>query len=182
MQKNYLKHKKKKTLKKKKIRLIPVSYYRKKFSLFFKRNIARFKKEKFDKILIIRLRSNNVFCTFNDIEKRKTIFSCLASRYFIKITAKRLKHQILRILTFFYHEIKKELTYKGLIIKIFSPKYLRAKIFRWCKRYLSRFLYKKNRFHRPLFFQLKDNKAYNGCRVKKKRRKKRRRRRYFKKI
>ncbi len=167
---------------KKKINTIENLFFKKKVMLFFKRKLFYYKIAKFTKCIIIRLRSNNVFCTFNDNLEKKTIFSCSASRYKIKITAKKLKHQISRIITFFYHDIKSKIKTRSLIIKIVSPKFLRTKVYYLCLRFFSRYKLKQINHKRTVLYYINSYKSFNGCRVNKKRRKKRRRRLLFKKI
>lgn len=181
--------KKNNILKKKKFRFFKTRvstpenlYFKKKVILFFKRKLFYYKNTKFTKCIIIRLRSNNVFCTFNDNVQKKTLFSCAASRYKIKITAKKLKYQISRIITFFYHDIKRKINSRSLIIKIISPKFLRIKVYYLCLRFFSRYKLKQLDCKRTVLYYLNSYKSFNGCRVNKKRRKKRRRRLLFKKI
>jgi hypothetical protein len=147
-----------------------LTFFFKKKLLFFKRKCYKFRKEKFDKIINIKIFSNNIFCSFQN--DKKTIFSCAASRYNIKITAKQLRFQTFRVLTFFYHEIKTKLTTKGLIIKIFSPKFLKENIHDWCVINLSKYKKEKKKYNRLILYEFKNNKCFNGCRVKKKRVKK----------
>lgn len=160
----------------KKEKLKDTLFSRKKFLLFFKRKLYYYKDFKFNKSLIIRVKANNVFCTFNNNNNdKKTIFSCAASRYKIKITAKRLKYQIARILTFFYQDIKTKIKSRYLVIKIIAPQSLRVKLYYLCIRLFSKLKIKQKIEQRSILYYIKDYKSFNGCRVKKKRRKKRRR-------
>lgn len=156
-------------------------FEKKKLFLFIKRKLFYYKNEKFKNTVVIRVKANNIFCTLINNLQKKTIFSCAASRYNIKITTKRLKYEIARMLTFFYHDIKAKIQSRYLIIKIISPKYLRVNVYQTTFRLFNRIKKKTKLAHRVILYQLKDYKAFNGCRKNKKRRKKRRRSKNIKK-
>lgn len=150
-------------------------FFRKRLLLFFKRKLYYYKKLKFKRMIIFKIERNNIFCTFKNNIKSKTIYSCAASRYRIKVTAKKLKHSINRVLTFFFHSIKKKLKSKNLIIKIISPKFLRIKTYYTCVRLFRRLKLSHSVKYRNILYYIPEFKSFNGCRVNKKRRKKRRR-------
>lgn len=157
-------------------------FYTKKNFLLHRRNLVDFETKNFDRIIIIRLRSNNIFCTYNDYVTKKTLYSCMANKYRIKISAKNLQHEVIRVITFFFNDIKLLLEDHGLIVKVVAPKRQRAVIFRWCQEGFLGFLVNDESIHsRAILYQIKNTKAFNGCRVKKRVRDKRRYVRYYKK-
>lgn len=164
-----------KKFKKKKFKQL-FSFAKKKSSLFLKHKMFKIKNVNFSKTLNLKIKSNNFFFTFKEKESNRTLQYASSSRYKIKITGKRLKYQIIRFLTFCYHESKIRLIpLEGLIIKLSSPRFLRAKIYRWCSKHFSKYRENKIRYKRNILYIIKSTVNYNGCRAKKRRRKKRRR-------
>lgn len=115
--------------------------------------------------------------------KKTPIVVGTSGKYRIKITKKRLKKTIIRVLTIFIKDIKQYLSRNGIIIMLIAPIKLRKRIIKLLKllrTYKIKRKKKKLLGYRPLIIKAISKKAFNGCRAAKKRRKKRKGRRIFK--
>lgn len=141
----------------------------------------------FNKIITIRIKPNNVFCTFVNRSNRKTI-SGTSTKYKVKMSKKALRYNYKVILKSFLKETKRFLKSKRILISVTSPKKIRRELFRILKTRLIR----RKKFARKtsgkavryspdlLLFRFNSKKCFNGCRVRKKRRKKQRGLRIYK--
>ena len=121
----------------------------------------------FKKKLDIKIKSNNIFCTFSQIEKNLILHNGSAGKYKIKLSKKLQKVNSKNILDIFFDILEKEYeitTFNSFIINLISPVRLRKKIIR-------KIFEKINKNHN-FYFKLKTNKCFNGCRARKVRRKK----------
>jgi len=123
--------------------------------------------------LTIHIKPNNIFCTLTNIYKKKVILHYNSGMFLLKTTKKRLKHNVLKMLFFFFKKIYKRLK-NTLIINIIGPKTLKKKIL---KQLSHTFL--KRQHH--ILINIDNKKCFNGCRPMKKQRKKRRYNMLFKK-
>jgi ribosomal protein S11 len=141
----------------------------------------------FNKTMTIRIKPNNVFCTFVNRAKRKTI-SGTCTKYKVKMSKKALRYNYKVILKSFLKETKRFLKSKRILISVTSPKKIRRELLRILKTRLIR----RKKFARKtsgkkvryspdlLLFRFNSKKCFNGCRVRKKRRKKQRGLRIYK--
>ena len=91
-----------------------------------------------------------------------------SSNYNVKVSRKNLRYSIKPILSFFFQEIKKQISQtEFLSIILTAPLGLRKKMLTFI--FAQLFDAKKKR---TLFFTVKENKCFNGCRAKKRKRKK----------
>jgi ribosomal protein S11 len=141
----------------------------------------------FSKVITIRIKPNNVFCTFVNRANRKTI-SGTAAKYKVKMSKKALRYNYKLILKSFLKETKRFLKSKRVFISVTSPRKIRRELLRTLKTRLLR----RKKFARKasgktiryspdfLLFRFNSKKCFNGCRVRKKRRKKQRGLRIYK--
>lgn len=141
----------------------------------------------FGKVITIRIKPNNVFCTFVNRTNQKTI-SGTSSKYKVKMSKKALRYNYKVILKSFLKETKRFLKSKRILISVTSPKRIRRELLRILKTRLmkqKKFAQKasgKRVRYSPdlLLFRFNSKKCFNGCRVRKKRRKKQRGLRIYK--
>jgi ribosomal protein S11 len=166
MQKN-LNFKKKKLIKKLQIKKKLKQLFNKK-PFFLNRNSLFLQKKVNNKYffrLIIKLKANNIFCSFLNTKVKKTLKIISSGIYKIKTSKKSLKFSTKNILKIFLGTIKKKykLSNKKLLIKITAPIRIRKKII---KQLTNSF--KTN----SLLINVEEKKCFNGCRPSKKKRKK----------
>lgn len=141
-------------------------------------NVVSTKGKIYDRKIIIKLTSNNVYCTLIDFKTKKILIKGTAGTYRIYISKKRLKKNSFRILNIFFEEIKKKLTNNGILISLIAPLKLKKKIiktFLHLRTYLSKNKNTKKieKKYRSLIIKINSLKCFNGCRALKKKRKKR---------
>lgn len=148
-----------------------------------------FSKQKFffNKVITVRIKPNNVFCTFVNKANRKAI-SGTSSKYSVKMSKKTLKYNYKVVLKSFLKETKRYLKAKRILVSVTCPKRIRRDLYRILKNKLTR----RKKFVRKasgkivryspdlLLFRLHSKKCFNGCRARKKRRKKQRGLRVYK--
>lgn len=136
-------------------------------------DLKKAKLPKFNQILSIKIRANNVFCTLKNIIKLKILKMCSAGKYKINVSKKSLKFNSKIIITTFIKSIRNMLSRKGLIIRLSVPIRYKKKILKIITNLI--------RFNKRIcLFEIKNNKCFNGCRPKKKNRKKQKRFKIFK--
>ena len=124
--------------------------------------------------ICIRVKQNNIFCTFRNIKKNKTLLVASAGKLKIKITKKTFKFLNKRLIQKFLNKIFNFAKKKSLfiIVELIAP--IRSR--RFIVKYFSFLLKEKC----SLFFCFKPVKCFNGCKPKKKKRKKQKKFRLFK--
>lgn len=140
----------------------------------------------FDKLMTIRVKPNNMFCTLTSTKKKRVI-SATSTKYRIKMSKKALRYNYKLILKAFIEETKKFFG-KKMRISLSAPRRIRRELFRILKKKLTlkkKFL--KNALGklipvipRVLVFHFKAKKCFNGCRARKKKRSKQRGLRIYK--
>jgi ribosomal protein S11 len=141
----------------------------------------------FSKVITIRIKPNNVFCTFVNKANRKTI-SGTSTKYKVKMSKKALRYNYKVILKSFLKETKRFLKSKRILVSVTSPRKIRRELFRTLKtrlirrkKFVQKASGKKIRYSpNLLLFRFNSKKCFNGCRVRKKRRKKQRGLRIYK--
>lgn len=141
----------------------------------------------FCKVMTIRIKPNNVFCTFVNRVNKKTI-SGTSTKYKVKMSKKALKYNYKVILKSFLKETKRFLKSKRILVSVTSPKKVRRELLRTLKtrlirqkKFVKKASGKKVRYSPDLLlFRFNSKKCFNGCRVRKKRRKKQRGLRIYK--
>lgn len=146
------------------------SYYRK----FRTKSIYNKLTKKLSYFLHLKICSNNIFCVLR--EKNKTIKICSSGKYNVKISKKNLRYNIKPVITFFFQEIKKKISSSDTFFLILTaPLRLRKQILK--------FIFPKifeDKKQRSFCVKVKEDKCFNGCRVRKKKRKKQKKLRLFK--
>jgi ribosomal protein S11 len=140
----------------------------------------------FDKLMTIRIKPNNMFCTLTSTKKKRVI-SATSTKYRIKMSKKALRYNYKLILKAFIDETKKFFGRK-MRISLTAPKRIRRELLRILKKKLT--LKKKSAkdtlgksipvIPRILLFHFKAKKCFNGCRARKKKRNKQRGLRIYK--
>lgn len=140
----------------------------------------------FDKLMTIRIKPNNMFCTLTSTTKKRAV-SATSAKYRIKMSKKALKYNYKLILKSFIEETRKFFG-KKMLISLTAPKRIRRELFRILKKKLTL----KKKFtkdalgklipatQRILLFRFNAKKCFNGCRVRKKKRSKQRGLRIYK--
>ena len=115
--------------------------------------------------LVIRLTPNNVFCSFINLKKNKTLFISSAGIYKLNVSKKTLNFNNKIIIQNFLDEVKKILflTKKFLLVTIYGPLNIRTSILTQLSKNLKGI---------KLIIKVKEMKVFNGCRPSKQRRKK----------
>lgn len=168
----FKKYPKKKTLNRRRIKncLNYKSYHRK----FRTKSIYNKLTKNLSYFLHLKICSNNIFCVLR--EKNKSIKICSSGKYNVKISKKNLRYNIKPVITFFFQEIKKKvLSSNTFFLILTAPLRLRKQILK--------FIFPKifeDKKQRSFFVKLKEEKCFNGCRVRKKKRKKQKKLRLFK--
>lgn len=118
----------------------------------------------FSRLLHIRVNPNNIFFNLKRLKLRpKTLAHASSGLFRVKLTKKRLSHNIVFLLDNFLAHIRSKIFRKNLIIVLVSPKNLKFKIVKSLSKLLK---------NRNLIVYVKPLKCFNGCRPPKKRRRK----------
>jgi len=115
--------------------------------------------------VVIRLTPNNVFCSFLNLKKNKTLFISSAGLYKLNVSKKTLNFSNKIIIQNFLDKVKKILflTKKFLLVTIYGPINIRTSILTQLSKNLKGI---------KLIIKVKEMKVFNGCRPSKQRRKK----------
>jgi hypothetical protein len=162
------------TLKKKKI-----FFFKNLYKKHFKKKVASVLlfKEKFLKKINIKVVQNNIFCTFVNLNKNKTLHTSSSGLYKIKISKRKLKHFYTDFLSRFFIITRRYCkTLNNTVFCVTAPIKKRRKICKLIKNEIRRI---KKRKHNILI-KIEHKKCFNGCRAKKQLRKKRRLYRIYK--
>ena len=124
--------------------------------------------------ICIRVKQNNIFCTFRNIKKNKTLLVASSGKLKIKITKKTFKFLNKRLIKKFLNKIFNFSKKRALFILVDLIAPIRSR--RFIVKYFS-FLFRRKI---SLFFCFKPVKCFNGCKPKKKKRKKQKSSRLFK--
>jgi hypothetical protein len=130
--------------------------------------------QKFLRCITIKIKPNNVFCTFSD--NQKTLYTTSSGKCNLNTSKKTLKYTTKRIIQSFLHNIKKYITTlkktdQYFIVNITSPKKIYIPILKQLQGQLKK---------KDLIVNFKSKKYFNGCRPAKKKRKKQKSLRIFK--
>jgi len=151
--------------------------------LYFSNNFSRletFKTIKKDVIpfknfrLVVKLTSNNVFCTLIDLNSKKTVLQLSSGKCNISCSKKLLRYSTKIVLESFLQRCEPFLAESTVTLKFSGPIRMR------------RFILNSSFYHlrifkvAQIFFDIKANKCFNGCRPPKQRRKKNKGLRLFK--
>jgi len=122
--------------------------------------------------LNIVVRPNNIF--FGSRSSAYPQFTKILSSSFFKtkITKKRIKRNVLPLMSKFFFFLKKKKSirpYKFVILNLNIPVRLRKKLLRLFKKGFFKKMFSKKRF----IINFRANKVFNGCTVRKQRKKKR---------
>jgi ribosomal protein S11 len=143
------------------------SHYSKKFILLNKiLNSIKLK-------AIIRVTSNNIFCTIIQTPENKIIYVGSVGKYKLKTSQRRMKFTLKTVIKLFYNKINilsKEI--KSIFIEIIAPLKVRKLLIKGLSFFKKR---KKN-----IIINVKPKKCFNGCIPPKKVRKKKRKMRILK--
>lgn len=121
-------------------------------------------KNSFSRLLHIRINPNNIFFNLKLLKPVPKTLSHSSSGFFkVKLTKKRLSHNIFFLVDAFLSHVRTKIFRRNLIIVIIAPKTLKSKLI----KFLSQLLKK-----RKLIIYVKAQKCFNGCRPPKKRRRK----------
>ena len=129
----------------------------------FKKMALKNSLKPFSKVINIKIKQNNIFCTLKDIKKNKTLYITSSGKCKVKTSKKLLRYSSKIIAQFFFEKIQKVLKEKSLLVNIMGPKKVRRTITDQILNYLK----KKN-----LMINVDEKKCFNGCRAPKKKRKK----------
>lgn len=147
---------------------------------------------KVKKILTIRIKPNNVFCTLKNLTSNR-MMSGSSTKYKVKMSKKTLRYNYKIVIRSFLEETKKVLKTKFLFVCIIAPRRIRRDLLRILKKRLM-FKPKKSlklstdeegeeiirKCPHLLMFDFYAKKCFNGCRARKKKRKKQRGLRIYK--
>jgi len=165
--KDYLKKNKKTTRKdalKKILRLRKVFKHRVNLlNPTFKKIALKNSLKPFSKVINIKIKQNNIFCTLRDIKKNKTLYITSSGKCKVKTSKKLLRYSGKIIAQLFFEKIQKVLKERSILINLVGPK----KIRRTVTDQVLNFFKKKN-----LIINVDEKKCFNGCRAPKKKRKK----------
>lgn len=146
------------------------------------------------KAINIKVKKNNIFCTYRLIEGNSINFSLSAGKVGIKVSRKNLKYTYYNILSFFFKKLKKKRkNYNNTVFNIIAPKRIRTKIFKFVKKQISlkrsKKIKKSNltigtpkaiKHRQNITIYINPKKCFNGCRGKKQIKKKRKYNQIFK--
>jgi len=133
------------------------------------RDFLKFQKLRLTNKISIRIRSNNVFCSF--IKSGKTLSVGSAGIYKVKTSIKKLRFSSKTILELFFRKIKRHLNANKILINLVGPIRIKKSIIKLLFKLRRTYLKK---YATNLVVNTKAKKCFNGCRPKKKVRKKRR--------
>jgi hypothetical protein len=130
--------------------------------------------QNFLRCITIKIKPNNVFCTFSD--NKKTLYTTSSGKCNLNTSKKTLKYTTKRIIQSFLYNIKKHLTAvkktdQYFIVNLTSPKKIYVPILKQLQGQLKK---------KDLIINFKSKKYFNGCRPAKKKRKKQKSLRIFK--
>lgn len=147
---------------------------------------------KIKKILTIRIKPNNVFCTLKNLISNRMV-SGSSTKYKVKMSKKTLRYNYKIVIRSFLEETKKVLKTKFLFVCIVAPRRIRRDLLRILKKKLmfkpkSILKLSPNKDEEEivrkhphlLMFDFYAKKCFNGCRARKKKRKKQRGLRIYK--
>lgn len=153
----------------------------------------------FDKVITIRVKPNNTFCTLRS-SFHNQIISSSSTKYNVKMSKKSLKYNYKIVLKAFLKEVNAFIKSDKILFSITAPRKIRRELLRILKVHLepteldetlksnttehqSEDVY-DNEEHSEgptlVVFKLNAKKCFNGCRVRKKKRKKQRGLRIYK--
>lgn len=124
--------------------------------------------------LVVNITSNNIFCTLINLNQNKTSLQFSAGKCNVICSKKSLKYATRVVLDSFLKEAKPFLFDSTVVVKFSGPVRLRRFILNSVFYNLRLFKVSK------AFFDIKENKCFNGCRPAKKKRKKNKGLRLFK--
>ena len=153
----------------------------------------------FDKVITIRVKPNNIFCTLRSLFHNQ-IISSSSTKYEVKMSKKSLKYNYKIVLKAFLKEASAFLKSDKILFSITAPRKIRRELLRILKVHLepteleetlklnkiehqSEDTYdNEEHFEGPtlVVFKLNAKKCFNGCRARKKKRKKQRGLRIYK--
>lgn len=126
----------------------------------------------FDKLMTIRIKPNNMFCTLTSVQLRKKVICSTATKYRIRMSKKIYRYNYKLILNSFYEEAKPFIG-KKMLISITAPKRVRRDLLQILKKKLFKNKRRSSiKTERVALFNLKAKKCFNGCRARKIRRRK----------
>lgn len=124
--------------------------------------------------LVVNITSNNIFCTLINLKDQKTSLQLSAGKCNIICSKKLLKYATKIVLESFLKQSEVFLLSSEVIVKFSGPVRLRRFV-------LNSIFYNLRLFKvSKIFFDIKQNKCFNGCRPAKKKRKKNKGLRLFK--
>jgi ribosomal protein S11 len=152
----------------------------------------------FDKVITIRVKPNNTFCTLRSLFHNQMI-SASSTKYGVKMSKKSLKYNYKIVLKAFLKEVDTFTKSNRVLFSITAPKKIRRELIRILKMSMEPMKSDKiptldKAEHQPkvydhgkdskgsafAVFKLNAKKCFNGCRVRKKKRKKQRGQRIYK--
>jgi len=142
-----------------------------KLSLYLKLKaiVSSFKRAKLKYKVFIKIKQNNIFCTFKNIINNRIILVASAGKLKINVSKKKVKFFQKKIILKFLKKLRfilARLKRRILHVEFIGPIRVRKKIIRHFK------MLKKKRKTLTIFFIFKPLKMFNGCRPLKKKRKK----------
>jgi len=130
----------------------------------FKKICQKSSLKDFSKIINIKIKANNIFCTLKNLDKKLTVYNMSAGKCKIKTSKKLLRYSIKQIVNFFFAKIRRIiLNTKSILVNITGPKRIRKVVIK---------LFETNLKRRHLIININQKKCFNGCRAKKQKRKK----------
>lgn len=123
-------------------------------------------------LISLTIKPNNFFCTLRSKRhQNKLVLIRNSASYKIKVSKKRLRHTVKKMLFPFFREVYKKIKKTSVIIQIIAPVRVRKIALRTFLQYFKSSI---------VAIDLKHKKCFNGCRPPKKKRKKRKGFRIFK--
>lgn len=153
----------------------------------------------FDKVITIRVKPNNTFCTLRS-SFHNQIISASSTKYKVKMSKKSLKYNYKIVLKAFLKEVSTFIKSDKILFSITAPQKIRRELLRIVKVHIepieidetlksnkvehrSEDIYdNEEHYEGPILvvFKLNAKKCFNGCRARKKKRKKQRGLRIYK--
>lgn len=121
----------------------------------------RRKLKKCVKKISIKIRRNNIFCTYTNLKTRKILYTVSAGKCNIPITRPKLRYGSIAVLSLFFARIKKFLRKSYIILELSLPKSYKKRILRKVRKFLRR---------KKIYVFYNPKKCFNGCKAKKLRR------------
>jgi len=116
--------------------------------------------------VVVNITNNNIFCTLVDIKSSKIILQFSAGKCEVSFSKKQVRYGSKIVLERFFKECQNLLTNSVVVLKFSGPVRMRRFVLNLAFYQLRLLDVSK------LFFDIKANKCFNGCRPPKKRRKK----------